>query len=450
MKRLFIWGVMLGLLCRFMVFGDTGINKNELAQSVRQQFLHAWQGYKKYAWGQDDLKPLSKSYHNWYQTPLLMTPVDAFDTMLLMGLKEEAGEAKKLILTRLSFDRNFYVKHFEIVIRMLGGLIAAYQLDGDQGFLKLAVDLADRLLPAFSSPTGMPYVDVHLQTGKTRGKVSNPAEIGTLLLEYGTLSRLTGDPKYYRTAKKAVVELDKHVSAIGLVGTKIDVETGEWVDRTAHIGARIDSYYEYLLKSWLLFGDRDLKRMWETGIRALNRYLAHRTDTGLWYGQADMDTGRRLHTRFGALDAFFPAVLALGGDVKRAAQLHDSCFKMWQRHGIEPEMIDYSTMTVVRPHYVLRPENIESAYYLYAVTGEKKYLRRGKIFLDSLIRFCKTDAGFAPLESVVTKRKGDHMESFFLAETLKYLYLLFAPPDTLDFKKVIFNTEAHPLEIRGR
>lgn len=154
--------------------------KEILAEKVKSEFLHAWNAYKKYAWGHDALKPLSKSFHDWYTESLLMTPVDGYDTMLLMGLKDEAAEAKKLILEKLSFDKDMRIQNFEIVIRMLGGLLSAYQWDGDVKFLNLAQDLADRLLPVFNSSTGMPYGYINLKTGKVDQNISNPAEIGTL------------------------------------------------------------------------------------------------------------------------------------------------------------------------------------------------------------------------------------------------------------------------------
>src|SRR3990172_2115172 len=128
-----------------------------MADSVRTEFLHAWNGYKRYAWGHDALKPLSRTPHDWYGVSLYMTPVDAFDTMVLMGLTDEAAGAKKLILDSLTFDLDLEVQSFEITIRLLGGLLSAYQLDGDRRFLSLAEDLGARLLPVFSSPTGMPY-----------------------------------------------------------------------------------------------------------------------------------------------------------------------------------------------------------------------------------------------------------------------------------------------------
>jgi ER degradation enhancer, mannosidase alpha-like 2 len=417
----------------------------EAAAAIRQEFLHAWYGYKRFAWGHDELKPLSKRYRDWYGTSLYMTPVDALDTMILMGLDDEAKETREFIVKNLSFDRDIYVKNFEITIRMLGGLLSSYQLTGDKRLLALAEDLGNRLLPAFNSKTGMPYMFVNLKTGAVKGEISNPAEIGTLLLEFGTLSKLSGKSIFYEKAKRALVELYNRRSPIGLVGSAINVETGAWTDPASHISGGIDSYYEYLLKAWRLFDDKDCERMWRSSIEALNKYLADETASGLWYGYVDMNTGKRTATHFGALDAFFPAVLALSGDLHRAGRLQESAFRMWTQFGIEPEEIDYSTMKDIYARYPLRPEIIESAYYLRFFTGDPRYLEMGKTFFDSLRKYCRTEAGYAALSDVRTKAKSDRMESFFLAETLKYLYLLFAPRETLDLDKVVFNTEAHPL-----
>jgi|SRR5579859_2370691 len=417
----------------------------EMADRVRQEFLHAWGGYKQYALGHDELKPLSKSYRDWHSASLYMTPVDALDTMIVMGLNDEATQTRELIAKNLSFDQDIYVKNFEITIRMLGGLLSSYQLTGDKRLLALAQDLGDRLLPAFNSPTGMPYVYVNLKTRAVRGKETNPAEIGTLLIEFGTLSKLTGKPVYYDKAKRALVELYNRRSAIGLVGSGIDVETGKWTNTRSHIGGGIDSYYEYLLKGWLLFGDKDCKRMWDSSIEALNKYVADDAPTGFWYGYVDMDSGKRVHTYFGALNAFFAGTLALSGDLDRARRLQESNYKMWTQTGIEPEIVDYSDMKIIYNGYALRPEIIESAYYLYHFTKDPRYLEMGHTFFDGLVKNCRTDVAYAALSDVQKMTKTDDMESFFLAETLKYLYLLFAPPDTLNLKKVVFNTEAHPI-----
>jgi ER degradation enhancer, mannosidase alpha-like 2 len=416
-----------------------------LAGRVRAEALHAWRGYQRHAWGHDELKPLSKTPHDWYADTLLITPVDSLDTLLLLGLHDEAEQARSLIVDKLSFDRDVWVKNFEITIRVLGGLLSAHQMTGDPRLLALADDLGRRLLPAFDSPTGMPYRFVNLSTGKTRGAESNPAEIATLILEFGTLARLTGKDVYYAKAKAAVTELYRHRSPLGLPGEAIDVDKGTWTKRTSHVGGAIDSYYEYLLKAWLLFEDEDFRRMWTESLAALNAHVADETPTGLWYGEVDMDTGQRTATSFGALEAFLPAVLALAGDMDRARRLQESCFRMWTRVGIEPDGYDYRSERVTYPGYPLRPEIIESAYYLHRKTGDARYREMGRRFFDDILACCRTEDGYAGLKDVVTRERDDAMPSFFLAETLKYLYLLFAPPETLDLDQIVFTTEAHPL-----
>ena len=433
------------LLARTVVADDKTPTDAEMAERVRQEFLHAWAGYKQYAWGHDALKPLSKSAHDWYATPLLMSPVDALDTMILMGMNDEATSTREYIAKNLSFNHDIYVKNFEITIRLLGGLLSSYQLTGDKRLLALADDLGTRLLPAFNSPTGMPYVYVNLKTGAVRGDVTNPAEVGTLLIEFGTLSKLTGKPVYYDKAKRALVQVYKRRSPLGLVGSSINVKTGEWTDPVSHIGGGIDSYYEYLLKAWLLFDDKDCESMWKSSIETVNKYLADQAPTGFWYGQANMNTGARVGTNFGSLDAFFAGTLALSGDLDRAAKLEDSAYKMWTTFGIEPEEMNYMTMKISYNGYELRPEIIESAYYLHHFTNDPRYLAMGRTFFDSLTKYCRTDLAYAALRDVEKKTKKDEMESFFFAETLKYLYLLYAPPDTIDLKKTVFNTEAHPI-----
>lgn len=423
------------------------LNKTEYAEKVKQEFLHSWSAYKKYAFGNDQLKPLSKTHRNWYDESLLMTPVDAFDTMILMGLNNEAKETKELIFKKLSFDKDFFVQNFEITIRLLGGLISAYQLDGDKKFLNLAVDLGNRLLPVFNSKTGMPYVNVNLKTGTVKNPVNNPAEIGTLMLEFGMLSRLTGNPVYYDKAKHAITAVYNRRSKIGLVGTQINVETGEWTNTESHISGMIDSYYEYLIKSYLLFGDEDFKTMYNNSIASVNKYLLDSAKTGLWYAHADMHTGEKTSKVFGALDAFMPAMLVLGKDLLLAEKIQQSCYKMWIDFDIEPEEFNYESFEITAPYYLLRPENIESAFYLYRVTKNPQYLEMGKTYFESIVKYCRIDEGYASLKSVVTKEKMDSMESFFLAETLKYLYLIFAPEETLDLNKFVFNTEAHPFRI---
>jgi len=237
--------------------------------------------------------------------------------------------------------------------------------------------------------------------------------------------------------------------------------------------------------------------MWKDSSVAINKYLADEIRAGLpvefmrmqkrplppvdilelWYGHADMNTGKRTTTTYGALDAFFPAILALSGDLDRASRLQYSSYVLWKKQGIEPEEFNYTKREVVSPDYPLRPEIVESTYYLhhYAMLGEPQssrsfrrgtrpsaaqvpplneskirtdaehYQQMGEMMFRDFVKYCRTDEGYAALKSVVTKEQADSMQSFLFAETFKYFYLLFAPPKTLDFDKVIFNTEAHPV-----
>ena len=417
-----------------------------LAEQVKQELLHAWNGYKQHAWGQDDLLPMSKTGRYWYgKETLHMTAVDTLSTLVVMGLDDELKKTIDHVAKNLSFDKDISVSNFEITIRILGALVSTYQSTGDNRLLALADDLGTRLLPAFKSKTGMPYRFVNLKTGAVDGVVSNPAEIGTLLLEWGTLGKLTKKPIYLDTARNALVALYKHRDpTTGLVGQGINVETGEWTNKNSHVGGAIDSYYEYLLKCEKLFNDRECGEMYRTSIAAVNKYVADESPNGLWYGRVDMSTGQRNGTNFGSLHAFLPGVLAMGGDMDRAKRLQESAFKMWTANGIEPESFNYVTMKAVAEGYQLRPEIMESAYYLSHYTHDPQYLDMGRTMFADLMKHCRTDAGYTVLRSVVTKEKGDLQHSFLLAETLKYLYLLFNP-SALKFDDVIFNTEAHPL-----
>ena len=429
-------------------FQALSFDRDSLARCIRDEYLRAWQGYKAHAMGFDDVLSVSGTPHNWYGESLLITPIDALDGMILLGLNDEADSLLEFIVGHTSWDKNVDVSVFEINIRCLGGLLSSYEMTHDDRLLYLAEELGKRFLPAFSSPTGMPYRFVNLSTGRISGEVSNPAEIGTLIIEFGILSRHTENPLYYDLAKRAITELYQRRSAIGLVGEAINVETGEWTSTESHVGACIDSYYEYLYKGWLLFGDPDLKTMWDTHIKAINQYCAKENSKGYWYGRVDMNTGEQFNPQYGALEAFFPAVLALSGDVARAIRLHDSWYNVWTIHGLEPEAFDFEAYEVIPggEMYYLRPEIIESCYYLHHFTGEERYLEMAKRIFEDLQTHCKTEIGYTIVKNIITKEKGDRMESFLFGETLKYLYLIFAPEKTINFDEIIFTTEAHPMD----
>lgn len=418
--------------------------KEQYAERVKTAFLKGWTAYKNNAWGMDAVNPIAEKGHNWYSHSLLMTPIDAYSTMCLMNLDSTRVEAKDLIMDKLTFDLDMEVQQFEIAIRIVGGLVSSYQLDGDKRFLELAVDLADRLMPVFDTPTGIPYRLVNLKTGAIKGNVTNPCEVGSMLLEYGMLSKLTGNPVYYEKCKRGVVAMFNLRGKTGLVGSSINCDTGKWLDTRSHIRGGIDAYYEYLLKGYILFGDEDLKKMWEISLNGVEKYLTDNCDTGYWIGEADMNTGERSATVFGALDCFWNGCLVLEGKTDEAEKLQDSIYKMWMLQGVEPESIDYSTMEILSSYYMIRPEAIESTYYVWKATGDKKYYEMGKTMFESIEKYCQAENGYVQLRDVKTKEKWDTLESFFFAETMKYCYLFFAPDGTFSFDNYVLNTEAHP------
>ena len=138
--------------------------------------------------------------------------VDALDTMQIMGLKEEYASARNWIANDLTFERDGTFNTFETTIRVLGGLLSAYHLsDKDPVFLEKAKDLADRLLVAFDTPSGLPTSDVNLRARIQLKHVApvSTAEASTLQLEFRYLSYITHEDRYWKKAEQVNRVLDK-------------------------------------------------------------------------------------------------------------------------------------------------------------------------------------------------------------------------------------------------
>ncbi|MEL6537622.1 MAG: glycoside hydrolase family 47 protein [Bacteroidota bacterium] len=416
----------------------------DLAREIKSETLRVWEAYKEYAWGHDVLRPLSQSYSDWYEEPLYISPIDAYSTLKVMGLASEAAEIEQYVVDSLDFDKDIFAKVFEVNIRILGGLLSMYELSRNEAVLAKAQDFADRMMPAFDSPTGIPYYWVNLKTGAVKGDTVNVAEAATYTFEMGVLSYYTQDPKYYEAGRRATLAIHEHRSDIGLIGDIIEVQSGQWVSTTSHICAGVDSYYEYLYKSYRLFGDEELGRVWRAGTSPLHKYLAEEHEGRLWYGRADMHTGERVSSVVTLYDAFFPAILALTGDVERAEYLQATWQWLWNQHGLEPMIYDYRQDTATWPVYDLNPEIMESAYYLFHITGDSTYHRMNEGFWADLKTHCRTDVAFTSVQDVTTMEQRDYMPTFFFAETLKYLYLTFSNQTEFPFEGMMFNTEAHP------
>ncbi|MEM1134489.1 MAG: glycoside hydrolase family 47 protein, partial [Bacteroidota bacterium] len=433
---------------------STAVNrsKNEaaLAEEIRQVTLSTWQAYKKYAWGYDVLLPISKKGFNWYDQSLGISPYDAYSTLKVMGFDEEAKEIEEYALS-MDWNKDVYVQVFEVNIRILGGLLAIYEYSKNPAVLTKVQDFADRILPAFNSPTGIPYHSVNLKTGKTagnkgegKGDVINVAQAATYLFEFGILSYYTEDPKYYQAAKRATKAIFERKSEIGLPGEIINVETGEWEGtKWHHLQAGVDAYYEYMYKSWMIFPDPEIKEIWDFSIQKINQYLADDFEGKRFYTIVDMHTGEVLKRSVSLYDAFFPAIQAISGDIENAERNQETWNWLWDKYSMLPTRYHYGQDTIEYANSELNPEIIESAYYLHQITSKEKYLDMIKKYWKDINECCKTNEAFHSVKDVRTKDEKDYLATFFFAETLKYFYVAFAGKEAFDFDAHIFNTEAH-------
>ncbi|XP_045790083.1 alpha-mannosidase I MNS4 [Trifolium pratense] len=445
-------------------FADT-VTKQEAKQlrnEVTEMFYHAFNGYMDNAFPLDELKPLSCSGEDTLGGYAL-TLIDSLDTLALLGDRERFVASVEWIGKNLRFDMiNKTVSLFETTIRVLGGLISAHQIASDYAtgmrvpsydnqLLNLAEDLARRLLPAFDTPTGIPFGSVNLLHGvdKDESKITSTAGGGTLTLEFGVLSRLTNDPIFEQVTKNAVLALWARRSKLNLVGAHINVFTGEWTQKDAGIGTSIDSFYEYLLKAYLLFGDEEYLYIFQEAYSAAMHYLYHDP----WYVEVNMDSAAIVWPLFNSLQAFWPGLQVLAGDINPAIRTHAAFLSVWRRYGFTPEGFNLASLTVQhgQKSYPLRPELIESTYWLYKATRDPRYLDAGRDMLASLQYGARCPCGYCHISDVEHHKQEDHMESFFLAETVKYLWLLFdlaAGPDNIVENgpyKYVFSTEGHLL-----
>ncbi|CAG8594893.1 2442_t:CDS:2 [Ambispora leptoticha] len=450
-------------------------------------------GYSRDAWGFDEYHPVAQNGSNLYgKDGIGFMIVDSLDVLIIMGLDEEYKTAREWVANVLDFNQNSYVSLFETTIRVLGGLLSAYHLSGeDHMYLTKATDLADRLLGAFNqSESVFPIKFVNLNSTSRRNyDGSCLADIGTLQLEFKYLSHLTGDPKYWNYVEKIMLRIDELEKFDGLARNYVSVSRATFSGALIGLGALGDSYYEYLLKQYLLTNKTEQMylRMYNEAITGVKKHLLKRTNSShLFYlGEFYYYNGgkkTRFVPRMEHLTCFAGALFALGSE-----KIHDSfseenliigkklthtCCEMYftQATGLAPEYVLYNTNSTGdtlydngRKHNVLRPETVESLFLLWRVTGDIQYRQVEFLYLltfkewgwrifqsfENYSRF--PEGGYTEIVDVdaIPPKRTDNMPTFWLAETLKYLYLLFEDPDNdlLSLDKYVFNTEAHPLPI---
>ncbi|ELU12823.1 hypothetical protein CAPTEDRAFT_91917, partial [Capitella teleta] len=448
--------------------------QNEQQRAVVEAFQHAWSAYCKYAWGHDELKPISHGWQEWMGVGL--TIVDSLDTMWIMGLKDEFRAGRDWVAANLTFDKDSEAQLFEIVIRELGGLMSAYHLTQDKIFLLKAVKLADRLMPCFGGNTAIPCRMVNLRTGRTHFQDISTAESGTLQLEFRSLGRATDD-KYEKAVEAVSDHLHRLKKTDGLVPTFLSGTSGQFrSSSTVSFGASADSYYEYLIKQWIQTGKKNvwMRDDYLESIEGMKKHLLKHTKPSnlAFVGSMFSPNARSVRNEMEHLTCFLPGTLALGhmagvdpGDhLELAKQLTKTCYEMYRRMptGLSPEVAQMNTdphatedLRVLHgtDYNLQRPETVESIFYLYRATKDPMYRDWGWKIFEAFEKYTRVEEGYASIDSVQRTATGyrDKMETFYLAETLKYLYLLFSDDDNLlPLDKWVFNTEAHPLPVYSR
>lgn len=450
--------------------------KTVIRDQIIEMFDHAYGSYMKYAYPADELMPLSCRGRVRGQEPnrgdiddslgkFSLTLIDTLDTLVVLNKLDEFEDAVRKAVTDVRLDNDVVVSVFETNIRVLGGLLGAHvmaDLLRQRGermqwyrdeLLHMAKELGHRLLPAFNTTSGLPYPKVNLRYGvlnplSRTGTESDTctACAGTMILEFAALSRLSGESVFEEHARKALDVLwQRRQRGSDLVGTVINIHNEEWVRRDSGVGAGIDSYYEYLMKAYILLGDNVFLERFNIHYSAIMKYISQ---PPLLLNVHMHNPTVSVRSWMDSLLAFFPGLQVLRGDLKPAIETHEMLYQVTKQHKFLPEAFT----TEFRVHWgqhLLRPEFAESTYYLYKATGDPYYLRVGQSIVEKLNAYARVPCGFAAVQDVRTGTHEDRMDSFFLAEMFKYLYLLFSEKSQLpiDVDDYIFTTEAHLLPV---
>ncbi|KAL2918117.1 hypothetical protein HK105_202531 [Polyrhizophydium stewartii] len=420
---------------------------------------HAWTGYYTHARGSDELCPQSKRGHNWTASAsMLFTPVDSLDTLLLAGLKTEFAQAKALVVDSLDFDAvHNHVNAFETTIRILGGLLSGFELDGDKALLAKAKDLADRMINIFNTPTGFPNNLAKVDDRTSFSGSVSLATAGTHQIEYQYLSDVTGDLKYAAVALHTFEQIHAIPTKYpGLAPMYLNT-----FDERYSVAGESDSYYEYLLKLALATHEPRYRQWYDEASLAIEKHLLVKARGGKVAYLPNKEYGKS-QNGFHHLSCFAGGMFALGAVTKNdgnsarlfeiGAALTRTCFESYQtaftKLGGEWVNVDQDGNLKITNHdYLLRPEVVESIFVLWRLTHDQMYRDMAWAVVQALDKRCKTEAGYHGLDAHGAPH--DRQESFFLAETLKYLYLTFSDDDVLPLEQFVLNTEAHPVSIRG-
>ena len=424
-----------------------------------------------------------------------LTLVDNLDSLIVMEEWEELENSLRYLEKEQDnfFRKDTIVQVFETSIRSLGGLLSCHLLitdfknhspveyryqrlkeiaDSYNGFLlNMAYDLGLRLLPAYKTSTNIPLPRINL----LRGLQGVPLELQreqclsgatTPMLEFTLLSRLTGNPEFERYSQSTFWKLWFSRLKLDLLPMSIDSLENTWRDDYTGIGASVDSFYEYAVKSSILFNDEYMWSVFKKSYKALLIHLVQakgESDGSMIFGNINVNDGMLSALWIDLLGAFWPGLQVLAGQVNSAIETHLVYMKLWDYFELIPERwafispllkdkLNTGNASIFLEWYPLRPEFIESTYYLYRSNRDPMYLQIGARILEVLRTKYSTKCGLRGLQDIRYGSFQNRMETFVMSETLKYLLLLFdiddqifLHSDMMKKKNWIFSTEAHPL-----
>lgn len=451
----------------------------EKANAVKEAFLHAYNSYKKYCWMHDELKPITRKCKDTLNAGL--TIVDSITTLYIMNLTNEYIEAREFIAKE--FKPNGRWSLFEFIIRFVGGFISIYQLSNDKIFLDKAVQCTDAILPLFDKQNGF-YTSGFTLNTDSKGKITasapsahkknyNLAEIGTYQIEFLTLTALTGDTKYMDLALKVYQKLWKDNPKYSILNSAKENQLGDNKPRKGkilprHLGAGADSYFEYIIKSYILtngVSPRILKQHMKI-VQEMRDTLLFNTKNLKLTGMGVLKD-KNLLPIIEHLATFVPGMVAIGTvknnnkkkeDLKLAREIVDTISYVMNETiaKLMPERVLFNVnddemekeFKIMKNEYLLRPESVESIFYLFRFTGEQKYRDIAWNFFIGINNSCRVKNGFVSVKGLDGSISHiDIMDSWFLAETLNYLYLTFTDTRLISPAEWVFNTESHPLHV---
>ncbi|KAH9478544.1 putative mannosyl-oligosaccharide alpha-1,2-mannosidase 1B [Psilocybe cubensis] len=464
---------------------------SQYKDAVKAMFTDSYSVYKQYAWGHDDVSPISKSFRDG-RNGWGASIVDAMTTMKIMDLDDLFLEAVEFA-SNIDFSESNTedtVSVFESTIRYIGGLLSSYELSGKQypALVNKAKQLADKLSFAWVGTNDIPFGHIDFSNDTPQNEVTNIAEAGTLTLEWAVLSKYVGDDKYRKLAEKSARHIVQGPAPLpGLPGQGVDPASGLPVGKYVTWGGGSDSYFEYLIKYPRLNNTLDALFVdsWRTAVDSSIHTLLKRSTVGNYTYLADYDDNGNIVHISSHLACFHGGNWLLGGRLLKnqtlvdiGLDLVDACWNTYTSTstGIGPEVFAFrsadggytggnpmtlSQSTFYQEHgfyttvadYVLRPEVLESNFYAWRVTGDSKYVDRAIAAVQSFQKYLKVPGngvtGYAGLMDVndSSSDRVDDTESFWFAEVLKYLYLTLDDPSKISLDKYVFNTEAHPFEV---